>query len=258
MTDNILSSYKIKTQTFEGPLDLLLNLIEERKFFVNEISLADVTNDYIEYIKSLGDQPKEKQIQDVSYFVLIASTLILIKSKSLLPNMSLTEEEEENIVDLETRLKLYQIIKDACIEIKNIFGKNIIYMPVERIWNDPIFSPDKTITKETMLLSALSAIENAPKKEENLPDVNIKKVVNIEEIINNLTERIRTAVSTLSFKDFAKRAGGSKEEVKTTVIISFLAMLEMVKEGIIDVLQKSSLDDIEITKKEELSAINNL
>ena len=165
MTDNILSSYKIKTQTFEGPLDLLLNLIEERKFFVNEISLADVTNDYIEYIKSLGDQPKEKQIQDVSYFVLIASTLILIKSKSLLPNMSLTEEEEENIVDLETRLKLYQIVKDACIEIKNIFGKNIIYMPVERIWNDPIFSPDKTITKETMLLSALSAIENAPKKE---------------------------------------------------------------------------------------------
>jgi len=257
MTETNLSSYNIKTQTFEGPLDLLLNLIEERKFFVNEISLAEVTNDYISHIKSLGDVPKEKHIQDVSYFVLIASTLILIKSKSLLPNMSLTEEEEDNIVDLETRLKLYKIIKEASVEVKNIFGKKIIFMPNERIWNDPLFSPDKNITKEIIFASALASIENAPKKEESLPDINVKKVVNIEEIINNLTERIKNAVSSLSFKDFAKSAGSNNGEVKTTVIISFLAMLEMVKEGIIDVIQKSSFEDIEITKKEELSINNN-
>ncbi|NCB21089.1 MAG: hypothetical protein EOM88_04185 [Clostridia bacterium] len=251
MTDNILSSYKIKTQTFEGPLDLLLNLIEERKFFVNEISLADVTNDYIEYIKSLGDQPKEKQIQDVSYFVLIASTLILIKSKSLLPNLSLTEDEKEDISDLEKRLKIYQIFKSAGIEINKIFGKNIIFTPVERVWSDPVFSPDPLITPENLLISVKNAIANAPKKEEDLPEIEVKKIINIEEVINNITERIKNAVQ-LSFKDLTKGDGTRpKEEARTQVIISFLAMLELVREGVIGVIQNSSFGDIEINQNKK-------
>lgn len=251
MTDNILSSYKIKTQTFEGPLDLLLNLIEERKFFVNEISLADVTNDYIEYIKSLGDQPKEKQIQDVSYFVLIASTLILIKSKSLLPNLSLTEDEKEDISDLEKRLKIYQIFKSAGIEINKIFGKNIIFTPVERVWSDPVFSPDPLITPENLLISVKNAIANAPKKEEGLPEIEVKKIINIEEVINNITERIKNAVQ-LSFKDLTRGDGTRpKEEARTQVIISFLAMLELVREGVIGVIQNSSFGDIEINQNKK-------
>ena len=116
------NTYKVKTGSFEGPLELLLSLIEERKLFVNEISLAEVTNDYIAHIRSFSDMENGKRIADVSYFILIASTLILIKSKSLLPSLSLNEEEEANITDLEQRLRLYQIIKTASIDIKSNFG----------------------------------------------------------------------------------------------------------------------------------------
>ena len=96
MTDeSVISPYSIRAGTFEGPLDLLLSLIENKKFFINELSLADVTTDYVSYLKSLKEIPNEKHIEDVSYFVLVASTLILIKSKSLLPNLALTEDEKE-------------------------------------------------------------------------------------------------------------------------------------------------------------------
>lgn len=256
-TGDITSSYSVRTEKYEGPLDLLLSLIENKKFFINELSLADVTNDYVSYLKSLKEISNEKHIEDVSYFVLIASTLILIKSKSLLPNLTLTEDEKEDIGDLEKRLRIYQIFKLAGIEINKIFCKNIIYLPVERIWSEPIFSPDKLISPANLLISIKSVISNAPKKEEELPEIEVKKIINIEEVINNITERIKNAVK-LSFKDLTKGDGTRpKEEAKTQVIISFLAMLELVREGVIGVIQNSSFGEIEINKnnseiKEEL------
>lgn len=258
MTDeSVISPYSIRAGTFEGPLDLLLSLIENKKFFINELSLADVTTDYVSYLKSLKEIPNEKHIEDVSYFVLVASTLILIKSKSLLPNLALTEDEKEDISDLEKRLKIYQIFKTIGIEINKKFGKNIIFMPVERIWSDPIFSPDPLITESNILISIRNVINNAPKKELGLPEVEVKKVINIEEVINSITDRIKNAVK-LSFKDLT-RGDGTKgdEEAKTQVIISFLAMLELVREGIIGVIQNSNFGDIEINQnnneeKEEL------
>lgn len=247
--DILKSIYNVRAQNFEGPLELLLSLIEQKKLFINEISLASVTNDYISYIKSFSNLPPEKHISDVSYFILISATLILIKSKSLLPNLSLTEDETEKIVDLETRLKLYKIIKEASLEVINNFGKKIIFMPKERIWSEPIFSPDPLIEKNNIYLSMVELISRIPKKTNNIPEVEIKKVVNIDEIINSLTDRIQNAMN-LSFKDFTRQSGiTNQEEAKVHVIISFLAMLELVREGIIDVIQKSSFGDIEINKQ---------
>ena len=247
----IASPYQIKHNSFEGPLDLLLSLIEQKKLFINEISLADVTNDYIAHIKSLEETNQDKRISDVSYFILIASTLILIKSKSLLPNLSLTEDEEEKIIDLEARLKLYKIIKTASIDIGEKFGTKIIFMPTEKTWNDPIFSPDKAITVNNMAMAMKDIIDKAPKKEEKLPEIEIKKVINIDEMIQGLTDRIEKAIN-LSFKEFTKSHGASnKAEAKVHVIISFLAMLELVREGIIDVIQNTSFGDIEINKQQE-------
>lgn len=252
MVDEIYSSYKVKQGSFDGPLELLLSLIEQKKLFVNEISLAEVTNDYIAHIKSLSDVPSDKHIANVSYFILIAATLILIKSKSLLPNLSLTDDETEKIVDLETRLKLYKIIKNASIEIGNNFGTKIIFMPNERIWSEPLFSSDPLITQENMLKSVKDVLNHVPKKSEKLPDVEVKKIINIEEIINSLTDRIEGAMK-LSFKEFTQNSGiKNQEEAKVHVIISFLAMLELVREGLIDVMQNSSLGDIEINKQTAL------
>jgi len=245
--------YKIKQGIFEGPLGLLLSLVEQKKLFINEISLAEVTNDYISYIKNLENIPKDKHISDISYFVLVAATLILIKSKSLLPSLQLTEDESEKIVDLETRLKIYKIIREASIDIKNNFGINIIFMPNERMWEIPVFSPDENITKDNMFNFASEVISRIPKEKEKLPEIEVKKVINIEEIIDSLTNRIKEAVN-LSFKDFTRQSKiDSREEAKVHVIISFLAMLELVREGIIDVIQNSSFGDINISKQEVLS-----
>ena len=103
-----MDGFKIKTETFEGPLDLLLSFIEKRKLLINEISLAKITDDYLGHIQSISDH----SIGDRAEFIVTASTLLLIKSRSLLPNLSLSDEEEQNISDLEDRLKLYQKIKD--------------------------------------------------------------------------------------------------------------------------------------------------
>jgi len=249
------SIYNVRAQNFEGPLELLLSLIEQKKLFINEISLASVTNDYITYIKSLQDLSPDKHIADVSYFILVSATLILIKSKSLLPNLSLTEDETEKIADLENRLKLYKIIKEASIEIGNNFGAKIIFMPNERIWSEPLFSPGPQITVNNVSKSILEVLASIPKKIEKLPNIEIKKVINIDEIINSLTERIQNAMN-LSFKEFTRGSGAENQaEAKVHVIISFLAMLELVREGIIDVIQNSSFGDIEINKQQNAEAM---
>lgn len=246
------NKYIVKAPSFEGPLDLLLSLIESRKLFINEISLAEVANDFINYIKSINDEG-EKRINNVSYFVLVAATLVLIKSKSLLPNINLTEEEEEKIDDLEKRLKLYQIIKEASVDIKESFGLNIIFTPVERIWDDPVFSPGENVNLSSIISSVNDVLKNLPEIPVKTPEIEIKKVINIEEVINSLTDRIQSAIN-LSFREFSKSHNiGNREEAKVNTIVSFLAMLELVREGIIDVIQNNTFEDINITKSEPIN-----
>lgn len=233
------TTFKIKTEVFEGPLDLLLNLIEKRKLFINDISISKVTDDFIAYVKNLNKFP----IGESANFILIASTLLLIKSISLLPNLHLSEEEEHDIKDLEARLKLYQKIKGLSIGIKKIFGRDIIFVPLARKTN-PVFSPDESITLANLLNSAREVIKDIPKNE-SLPKVVVRKIISMEEVIENLTERIKTSLS-LNFKDFA-RIG---KEDKINVIVSFLAMLELVKQGLIEVMQENQFDDIQMRTQE--------
>ncbi len=101
-------SYTVKTTGFEGPFGLLLDLIEKRKLFINDVSLASVTEDYLNYMNKLGGL-NSCGSTEITSFILIASTLILIKSKSLLPNLDLTVEEEGDIKNLEERLRLYKL-----------------------------------------------------------------------------------------------------------------------------------------------------
>lgn len=241
--------YKVKAGGFEGPLELLLSLIESRKLFVNDVSLASVTEDYIAYIKNLSAEKSEKHIADISYFILVASTLILIKSKSLLPNLTLTEDETEKITDLENRLRMYQIIKNASVLVKNQFGAKIIFAPLDRNWSEPLFSPDSQITVSAMHLSVQDVLAHVRKKEAPLPEIEVAKVMSMEEMINSLTDRIEKAMN-LSFKEFSRSHGAKNEkEVKIHVIVSFLAMLELVREGILDVVQNNTFEDMQITKQ---------
>ena len=230
------SSYNVKTHIFEGPLDTLLSLIEKRKLFINDISLAQVADDYIAYIKSLGDFP----IADSAHFILIASTLVLIKSKSLLPTLTLSEEEEQSMEDLENRLKEYQKYKALSLHLKERFGMNVEYLRLPSKEKIIVFTPDENLTVDRIGETIGSVILQIPKKE-LMPKAIVQKVISLEEMIGSLTKRI-TESMRMSFGDFAKV--GKAEKVN--VIVSFLAMLELVKQGIIRVRQDKDFHDIEI------------
>lgn len=229
-------TYNIKTDTFEGPLDLLLTLIEKRKFFINDISLVDVTDDYIAYL----NEKKEFPISQTADFILVASTLLLIKSKSLMPSLSLTEEEESSIEDLEHRLGLYKKFKALSRNIQEQFGKQILFSKLPTRTREPFFSPDDSITSKTLFQSMQNILHNLPKKED-IPKVIVQKIVSLEEMVDKLTERMKNSLTT-SFKDFS----GIGKEKKVHVIVSFLAMLELVKQGIISVSQENMFSDITI------------
>ncbi len=231
--------FKIKTEVFEGPLDLLLSLIEKKKLFINDISLAKVADDYIAYLQSQTEFPMAQSAD----FLVIASTLLLIKSRSLIPSLNLTEEEQHDVNDLERRLKIYQRIKELSVHIKNLFGKNIIF-PAEPRKATPVFSPDASMTKENFFLAIQNVIKALPKVE-NIPKAVVKKVISLEEMIGTLTERIKSSIK-LSFKEFANPSADGGKADKVNIIISFLAMLELVKQGIVNVRQDNHFDDIEI------------
>ena len=229
--------YTVKTEVFEGPLDLLLSLIEKRKLFINDISLASVADSYIEYI----NKQEDFGVARTADFILIASTLVLIKSKSLLPTLSLSEEEQESIETLEKRLKLHQRMKELSLHISKNFGKRISFQKTHSKDVVPIFSPDEDLSVSKILDGIKSVLHNLPRKVIAIPKKVIEKVISLEEVIENLTQRINKNLK-MSFKEFS---GIGKEE-KINVIVSFLAMLELVKQGIVSVTQDEHFSDITI------------
>jgi len=235
MTEN---QFKIKIEVFEGPIDLLLNLIEKRKLLINDVSLSKVTDDFISYLQNR----EVYSIKDTSDFLIIASTLLLIKSKSLLPSLDLTEEEKTDIRDLELKLKIYKKIKELSAHVRRNFGKEMIFFPNARKF-EPIFSPTSEINKENLTNTIFELIKNFPKFESK-PKVKIAKVISLEEMIMNLTERIKSSMK-MSFKDFS----GMGKADKLNVIVSFLAMLELVKRGLIEVKQNDRFEDIHMETK---------
>ncbi len=234
-------TFAIKTEVFEGPLDLLLNLIEKRKLLINDITLSKVTDDYISHVNNLPTF----SIPDRANFILVASTLLLIKSKSLLPTLDLSGEEQESIEDLEKRLKEYQRIKELSLHVKELFGKNVIFAKSQNRQVVPVFSPQEGMTAAGLFAAIKDVLKSLPKKE-ILPQAIVKKVISLEEMIGNLTNRIKSNIK-MSFRDFSSQEG--KQE-KVTIIISFLAMLELVKQGIIDVTQQNRFDDIQMETQE--------
>jgi segregation and condensation protein A len=253
----MFEDFKVKTEDFEGPLEVLLELIEKRKLHISTVSLSKVADDFIEFTNSL-EEKDGNYISNLSDFILVASTLLLIKSKSLLPTLDLSEEEVENIDDLEKRLLEYKKFKELSLEISKMFG-NFLYFPQERKKINVVFAPTKEINLVTLKESLQNALNNIPIKETKLAEITVKKIVSLEDMIDKLSERIQTSMKT-SFKNFAKTTTGENDsskvgkgglyeipkEERINVIVSFLAMLELVKQGIIRVNQESEFDDIEM------------
>lgn len=231
--------FSIPGASFEGPLELLIELIEKRKLLVNDVSLAAVTDEYMQYVRDFEEHP----VGETAQFVLVASTLLLIKSKSLLPILDLTEEEVGDMKELERRLKAYQVFREASQKLSERFGKVMLYERPFIAPTDPLFIADKYTNLETVALVLRELIGRYVKKP-FVPTAVMKKVISLEEMMKRLETRILSQFK-MRFTDFA----GEGSE-KGTVIVGFLAVLELVKQGFVNVRQESHFDEIHIEKDE--------
>jgi segregation and condensation protein A len=228
--------FTIRAGSFEGPYDLLLDLIDKRKLSVNELSLAQVTDEYIAFVRGHEAFPME----DAAQFIGVAATLLLIKSRSLIPELELSTEEEEDVDDLTRRLAQYEKVREARDALSKIYGRMVMVSAGERV-PEPMFSPSRDLTKDNLAQALRNALQALEKAEEKLPEARVRPLVTIEEMMDTLLLRVQRAM-TLSFREFS----GEKTE-KVEVIVSFLALLELVKQGAVDAAQHAAFDDIRIT-----------
>jgi len=195
--------------------------------------LAEVAESFIGYMQSAQSTISIAHLAD---FIYVASTLMLIKSIALLPTIETTPEEKASIEELEKRLAEFKKIKELSLHISERFGKQIMFTP-ERRATRIVFTPSAEITIPNFIATIKDILSRITIKEV-VPQVLVKKVISLSEVMSNLTNRMQSALR-MSFKDFV----GNTEE-KVNVIVSFLGMLELVKQGIIDVAQERHFDDI--------------
>jgi len=226
---------EIKLEQFSGPLDLLLALIEQEKLNIGEIALSKVTEQYFEYLNKL----EEHRPEELADFLVIATKLVYLKSRNLLPQLSLEEEDGPSLAD---QLKMYKRYIEASHDIQKMWDKNLVaYGRIE----PPVKAEGFVLPANAEvgdLYSFFTSLLKRLKPLCPLPKVSIDRAVSIKEKIANIFDLLKTR-KKLSFIQLL-----SKSENKTEVIISFLAILELIKTGSASVNQKNTFSDLEIYK----------
>lgn len=230
-----MTTFSVKTPVFEGPLDLLIDLVEKRKLLINDISLAAVTDEYMAEVSKM----QEMSLPGTANFVALAATLLLIKSKSLLPVLELSEEEESSIEELEERLRLYQIYRVAAATVAESFGVRLMHERQYVADKNPVFHPDDYCSRSNLHEAIYRVIAELPIKPAK-QRVQIKNVISLEEMIDKLHKRIEKQLR-LKFSELVADATEPH-----TLIVGFLAVLESVKQGSILVSQVTRFEEIDI------------
>ncbi|OGG62637.1 hypothetical protein A3I46_00095 [Candidatus Kaiserbacteria bacterium RIFCSPLOWO2_02_FULL_54_13] len=228
-------SFSIKTDSYEGPFEVLLDLIEARKLLVNDLTLANITEDFIAHVRAQEAFP----VEETASFIQIAATLLLIKSRSLIPDLALTDEENADVDDLKRRLAAYEKVRAAARELSRIYGRTVMVQAGERP-PEVVFAPSRDLSARA-LAEALVRVLAAREAVQELPETRVKPLVTIEEMMDRLARRVQSAL-TLSFNEFSK---GTKERIE--VIVSFLALLELVKQDAIAAEQHTAYGDIRLS-----------
>ncbi|MCA9360798.1 segregation/condensation protein A [Candidatus Nomurabacteria bacterium] len=229
------TAFAIKTETFEGPMELLIELVEKRKLLINDISLAEVTDEYMQMVSAM----QELSLPNTAQFISLAATLLLIKSKSLLPVLDLTTEEEASIEDLEARLKHYQLYRDISMGIQSYFGERIMYEPEYAPPREPFFVIDKYCNLNEMQEAMNRILNNLPKFEVK-PTAKVRPTISLEDMMAKLRNRIEMQMKT-KFSELHRH-----EKDRKNVIVGFLAILELFKQGDIIITQIGRYEDIHL------------
>lgn len=241
---DISHPYSIKVPVFEGPLDLLLHLIKENKIDIYDIPIAVITNQYLEYLEIM----KELNLEIASDFLVMAATLIYIKSRMLLPKEEPPHEEEQDDPrkNLIQRLLEYQSIKEASSILKEReeIWSNIFQRPPYTMDDNNSFEPDLYLFDVNIfdLLSALKrVIRKAPPESITITKETLTVKDRISAIIDLLEKK-----NVTRFEDLFE-----EDKTKIRIIITFLALLEILRLNLARAYQDRDFGTIWIMKKDE-------
>lgn len=233
--------YHIQLEQFEGPLDLLLRLTEEQKLDITTISLAKVTDQYLDYIAGAPDLATE----ELADFLVVAAKLLLIKSRTLIPTLDV---EDDDGIDLEAQLRMYKEYYEASKRIHQMvlarrysFARSSTLRVVP---NEKKFRPPQSVTSDDLARFFRIVLKRLEPFVTVTEDV-IIRTVNIREKIDAIRKRI-LASAEMQFETLLSEA-----KDRTDIIVTFLAILELVKTRTIDVVQRGSFASIAIASRKE-------
>lgn len=220
-------SFTVKQREFEGPLDLLLQLIEERELEITAIALAEVTDQYLARVRELT----RENLSEISDYLVIAARLVVLKSRALLPG---EEEADAEPDDLAARLAEYKLYKELAGSLReHMDGRGASVggpsFPIE---------PPKELIADGVTLSALTEAFHAVLAElpepQQLPEETLDDQVTIEECIDEVRRRLTGGPVGFAslFKDVRSRV---------RMIVTFLAVLELIKQSALTVRKEREL-----------------
>lgn len=238
-------TYEVKLDVFEGPLDLLLHLIQRLEVDIYDIPMAELTQQYVEHIETM----RILQLDELSEYLVIAATLIEIKSKMLLPVHEETvedwemNEEEDPREELVQRLLEYKRFKEASLELKEreadqsaIFSKRPI--PIEGVDSDDTYE----------VFDLLNAFQKMLKKKEakKRPVATVeRRERTVEESMESVMDRVRTRKGRTRFEDLFDE--GTVDEL----IVTFLAILQLLANGRVAIEQQDNFAPLWVSEKGE-------
>lgn len=200
---------------------------------ISDVTLSTVADEFIQYVRNQAHFPAGQ----AAHFILVAATLLLIKSRSLLPMLSLSNDEEESIDELEKRLNLYKIFRNVAKKLSHSTGR--LYFGGLKRDTNPVFAPAPDMDAQSLHGAVLEVLKRAPQKEVRR-EVAVKTVISLEEMMSRLTKRIEQALS-MTFTEFV----GTPED-KREIVVGFLAVLELVKRGLVMADQHDHFTDITV------------
>jgi len=235
----LLSAYKIRTEVFEGPFDLMLSMIDKGELDLYKVSLTQITQGFLDYIKSMASY----NMILAGEFLVMAAYLLEMKSKMLLPQPAVAEEEED-LVGVEQELlerlaeyKIYKNLAQSLKQRKDVFQKVYTrYAPEEALKDQEFFLVDVSMKD---LVAAFKRVWELAEKEEEIREI-VQENFSVKEKIAEIIDKIRSAPEGVSFDSLFTRY------IKLEIIVTFLAMLELIKRKLIKIAQNESFGTIQI------------
>jgi len=232
-------SYEVELEQFSGPLHLLLALIEREELPITDISLAKVANDYLHYL-----EVSEVSAEELADFLLIAAKLLWIKSNAILPLPDVQDETDPGKLVLQ--LRLYREFVEAAKELEERYGTAVMFVrpaSASAVVLEPVFHPPASLNTH-MLEEVFRLVLKRLEPFFSLKEASIHRVISIQEKIRDIRQVILDR-ARLSFKDVVDDASN-----RTEVVVSFLALLELVKQRIVYAVQDSAFEDITLKRVE--------